>query len=288
MDVFQSGTTQLTREFRFSASARGVRWGKGTINMVQNPQTGDVEAVTYTQNITEQKKEEIIAQRLTNEIIDYIGLINLSRQTFEFRNVNRTIQGLPVRKKMAYGVCIAYDLKTYVAPSDRDKFTSCTALSRLRDELDQAPSYAFSYGHLERGTEFRKQLRYAYLDDEQEEILVIQADITDAYCQEQEQLRRTREALDLAEQANHGRRQHRLPTHLEILRWRCDFRQATSAAPGHYSLRLPPYLFADCGCRHQRNSHRRADADQYLLTGVLYRPESVRAGQTNQLADWCR
>ena len=205
LDVFQSGTTQLTREFRFSASPRGVRWGKGTINMVQNPQTGDVEAVTYTQNITEQKKEEIIAQRLTNEIIDYIGLIDLSRQTFEFRNVNRTIQGLPVRKKMAYGVCIAYDLKTYVAPSDHDKFTSCTALSRLRDELGKAPSYAFSYGHLERGTEFRKQLLYAYLDDEQKEILVIQADITDAYCQEQEQLRRTREALDLAEQANHAK-----------------------------------------------------------------------------------
>ena len=205
LEVFQSGTAQLTREFLFSDSPRGVRWGKGTINMVQNPQTGDVEAVTYTQNITEQKKEETIAQRLTNEIIDYIGLIDLEGQTFEFRNVNRAIQGLPVRRKMDYSVCIAYDLKTFVMPGDRDIFTRCTALTHLREELAEAPSYAFAYGHQECGGEYRKQLLYSYLDETKKDILVIQADVTDAYRQEQEQLRRTKEALDLAEQANHAK-----------------------------------------------------------------------------------
>ena len=58
--------------------------------------TGDVEAIVFLQDITERKKRDEIDQRLTNEIIDYIGLIDLTRHTFEFTNVNMVASGLGV------------------------------------------------------------------------------------------------------------------------------------------------------------------------------------------------
>jgi PAS domain S-box-containing protein len=235
--VFRGGTTQVIREFPFVPSERGVKWGRGSINMVQNPATGDVEAVAYTQDITERKKEELIAQRLTNEIIDYIGLIDLEKSTFEFRNVNRAIQGLPIRRKMDYTVCVGYDIKTYVIPEDRNQFQQNTALEHLMRQLADVSSYSFSYGHTEGGAKLRKQLQYAYLDDLRKEILVIQSDITDTYRQEQEQLRRTRDALRLAEQANHAKTEflsrisHDIRTPISIISSMTDFAREDLAEP---------------------------------------------------------
>ena len=58
-------------------------------------------------------------------------------------------------------------------------------------------------------------------------------------------------------------------------------------AKQHHPLWLPSHLFADCGCGCQRDCHRRPDPFEHLFTGVLYRPEDLWTGQTDQLADRC-
>jgi len=199
---YQGGHSQFTTEVRFIASGRNVIWGRAIVNMVQNPMTGDVEAIAFMQDISEQKKRDEIDQRLTNEIIDYIGLIDLGRRTFEFTNVNMVIDDLPVGKKMDYGLCIAYDVRTFVAAEDQTLFRQSSEISRIVGELESAPDYSFAYSHSENGRKLRKQLRYSYLNSSREEILVIQSDITRTYRAEQEQLHRLREALRSAEVAN--------------------------------------------------------------------------------------
>ena len=199
---YQQGHSQHAAELRFAASAGSVVWARAAVNMVQNPMTGDVEAIVFLQDITERKKRDEIDQRLTNEIIDYIGLIDLTRHTFEFTNVNMVINALPVGKKLDYDVCIGYDLRTFVAPEDRELFRQSAGLDHIVGELGAAPDYSFAYGHDEDGKKLRKQLRYSYLNSSHEEILVIQSDITRTYRTEQEQLQRLQEALRSAEIAN--------------------------------------------------------------------------------------
>ena len=202
LEAFQSGKTELFQEYPIFSSAGAILWIDGFVTMVQNPATHDVEAITYALNVTQRKKDEEIRQRLTNEIIDYIGLIDLDGKTFEFSNVNKKIVGLPVGKKIDYTVCTEYDIRTFVAPGDRQNFRDQTRLSHLTEELEKAADYIFSYDHAEEGKLFRKQLQYAYLNERRREILVVQSDITAAYQQEQEQMRRLQEALSGAETAN--------------------------------------------------------------------------------------
>jgi signal transduction histidine kinase/PAS domain-containing protein len=202
MKEFSGGKTHFYTEYFTSTPFKNKYWVSSFVNLIRHPGTGDIEAVTYTYDISDRKKEEEIVQRMTNEKTDYIGLIDPEANTFEFRNLNRSIRGLPLRHRMDYGICIDYDIRTFVAPEDHEKFRDRTAIARIISEIDRHTDYVFTYFHIENDGKMRKQLQYSWLNEERREILVIQSDITAAYMQEQEQMRRMKEALSAAERAN--------------------------------------------------------------------------------------
>lgn len=202
LNEYQNGNMQFSAGIPFLAFDRQVIWGRVSINMVQNPMTGEVEAIAFMSDITQQKKRDEIDQRLTNEIIDYIGLIDLEKHTFEFTNVNKIITGMPVGIKIDYDVCIDYDIKTFIAVQDQSIFRQAVAITRIVEELKHSPDYSFAYSQEDRGAELRKQLRYMYLNETHREIMVIQTDVTRTYQQEQEQMHKLQEALHSAERAN--------------------------------------------------------------------------------------
>jgi len=205
LDAFRTGQSRFTIEYPMEAEPGGRRWVSTFFDLVQNPATGDVEAVTYTFDITERKKEEAIIQRVTNEKCDYIGLIDPEAHTFEFRNINRVAQGFPVKKKMDYCVCIQYGIDHYVDKGDQALFVERTSIQNLKEKLAAASDYVFAYLHSENGHQFRKQLQYSYLDETAREILVIQTDVTATYEQEQKQFLAMEKALCVAEAANEAK-----------------------------------------------------------------------------------
>lgn len=205
LEALRAGQDRFTIEYPTEAEPGGRRWVSTFFDLVQNPATGDIEAVTSTFDITERKKEEAIIQRVTNEKCDYIGLVDLEAYTFEFRNINRVVQDLPVKKKMDYRSCIQYDIAHYVDEGDQALFAECSSISNLKEKLAAAPDYVFTYLHNENGGRRRKQRQYSYLDKTAREILVIQTDVTAAYEQEQKQLFAMEKALRAAEAANEAR-----------------------------------------------------------------------------------
>jgi len=229
LNEFHGGKAQFKMEYPTTYSKGGTFWVAAYFNLVQNPNTGDIEAVTYTYNITERKKEEEIIQRVTNEKCDYIGLIDIKENTFEFRNINRNIKGLPIRHKIKYDICISYDINTYVADEDKNLFVENTAVCTLIQKLSRSIDYYFAYSHNENGYKYRKQLQYSYLNKEQKEILVIQTDITELYTQEQEQLKKLEYALHAAENANRAKSEflsrisHDIRTPMNVISGMTDF-----------------------------------------------------------------
>ena len=205
LEAFRSGQTQQSIEYPVLYANGEPHWVVGYLNMVQNPATGDIESVTYALDVTERKKDEDIIRRITDEKCDYIGLIDSEKKTFEFRNINRDIAGLPVRTKIDYAVAVNYDLAHFVVPEDKQLFRETTALTHLTAELAAHSNFSFTYSHADGTKLLRKQLQYSYLGSNEREILIVQTDITAAYEQEQAQLRRMEEALRTAQEANRAK-----------------------------------------------------------------------------------
>jgi len=205
LDGFHSGRSQFSMEVPIRLSDGDLRWVTCYFNLFQNPASGEVEAVSYSLDNTEQRKDLEIVRRITDENCDYIGLIDVKDQTFQFRNVNRQIEGLPPKRKVDYTACVDYDLSHYVAEDDKVLFLHNTDIDHLTSRLFGGLDYAFTYSHCEGNLVLRKQLQYSWLDAEEREILVIQTDITAVYAQEQEQFRRMEEAVRSAESANQAK-----------------------------------------------------------------------------------
>ena len=205
LEAFREGQTQFSLAYPVLYNTGEPHWVMGYLTMLQNPSSGDIESVTYALDITERKKDEDIIRCVTDEKCDYIGLIDTETETFEFRNINREIAGLPLRRRISYASSVRYDLEHFIAPEDRDLFAQRTALPFLQGKLRREEEYAFTYSQLEGERKLRKQLQYSYLDRPGRDILVVQTDVTAAYEQEQQQLRRMREALRAAQEANRAK-----------------------------------------------------------------------------------
>ena len=204
--AFRAGVTQLTLDFPiFSPDGRLV-WVSGFLNMIQNPGTGDVEAITYALDITARKKSEAIIRRVTDENCDYIGLLDVRAHTIEFRNTNAAAGEARLHGKTDSDEYLRYAVSHTVAPEDRENILRCAAIDHLAGELAGGGTYTLTFCcPLKDGRARRKQLQYSWLNNARREILVIQTDITAAYEQAQQQLRRMEAALHAAEEANRAK-----------------------------------------------------------------------------------
>ena len=231
LERFAAGETKVSVEYPITYPDGTRYWREGLLYMLQNPHTGDVEAVTYAVDITDKKLDRQIITRITNEEFDYIGIIDPRTGTFEFRY--RRKQGVrfgQVGEKMDYAACCRTVGEESVPADKRAEFARLTALDTVLSALrENGGEYAASYERLEDGVSSRRHLQYSWLDKPEGLILVVRSDVTAAYRQEQEQLRLTREALSAAQEASRAKTEfvsrisHDIRTPISIISNMTDF-----------------------------------------------------------------
>lgn len=199
---FSEGKTQEIFEYPLRLPDGCCHWVRGTLNMLHNPTTGDIEAVTYAADVTEIRKREEIARRVCEDEFDYVGIIYTHTQEFEFYNKKPEIQKPALHERVPYEACLDYVCDCFAAPEERRHMREITALDTILAVLKEKGRYETSYIRTEGESASRRQLRYAWLDEPSGEILVVRTDVTAAYAQEQRQLAMVRDALRQAEKAN--------------------------------------------------------------------------------------
>ena len=202
LEAFSEGKTREIFEYPLRLPDVLCHWVRGTLNMLRNPTTGDVEAVAYAADVTEIRKREEIARRVSEDEFDYVGIIYTRSREFEFYNKKAEIAFPALHQRMPYDVCMDYVCSRFATPEERRHVREAAALETITAALRDRGRYETSYLRTENGSASRRQLRYTWFDEPGGEILVVRTDVTAAYAQEQRQLIMVRDALHQAEQAN--------------------------------------------------------------------------------------
>ena len=205
LEDFKNGHASASIQYPIEYRDGTRHWRDGQLYMLQNPVTGDVEAVTYAIDIDEQKTNELLTKRLTSDNFDYIGLIDPRTGMIGIR-IGHTSTVIPQDQRTAYPYRKAVAaIAEQVAPEEREEYVSAASVEAILGGLRSAGRYSFSY---RRSLDGRIQLRNvncSWLEKPEGKILIVATDITAASEHEQSQLRRIKEALLEANRANESK-----------------------------------------------------------------------------------
>ena len=206
-EIFESGQKYAEMIYQIRrGEGTAIYWIHTTVYMMRNPENGDLEGITYSKNITAQRRNEEILARMTSESYDYIGIIDVKAQTFEMHNGVWSGRMIENGKVISYEQVLHTFLSEYIVQEDREELLEQASVPHICAELARNKTYILTYSiRKEQEQLLRKQVSCVWLNDDRCEVLAVQTDITQAYRQEQEQLRKIQEALEKAEQANHAK-----------------------------------------------------------------------------------
>ena len=204
LELFRSGQKQLDREFPVRSSTGNTVWIHSALHMLRNPGTGDIEGITYSKDITRQKRNEEIIRLTLSEGCDYIGIIDPEADTYERHSGTAGINSGHDGQKLPYGEVRASTAEKYLPPQERAQLLRQTDIPVLLEALKSEQQYVvlYSFRPPEGASRLHKQIRFSWLDSDRREILVMQQDITEAQDREHEHAEQLRLAMLEAEHAN--------------------------------------------------------------------------------------
>lgn len=197
LEAFKNGKNTLCEEYHRCGAEGLPFWIRTYVNMLKNPETGDIEGVLYSLDISREKQREGILNIITNQEFEFVAVLHCRAEMIEAFYLGKSLPE-------AYHALFAHPgslcsiakvrkhvLSTWVYPEDHEKYKEVTDLAHLRKELDE-------HGHYEitiRGTSpehpekivFRK-LQHYYLDDTHDSVLILNSDVTGTYHQQQREL----------------------------------------------------------------------------------------------------
>jgi signal transduction histidine kinase/CheY-like chemotaxis protein/PAS domain-containing protein len=205
LEAFAAGTEEISIEYPIVHESGVRHWRQGFLRMVRNPVNGDVEAVSYSYDIDGRKRDAFIMERLIHDHFDYIGIIHPIAGTFEFQSRKPWITYGALGEALPYDACCRYVSESFTVDSERRAFERIITLDAILRELNTRGMRSVTYLMTIGGQVHCLNLQYSWLDEAGGDILVLRADVTDAYEKEQRQIAVLAKEKVAADAANHAK-----------------------------------------------------------------------------------
>jgi len=202
LNLFEKGTERISMEYPVIHENGDRHWREGFLNMIKNPNTGDVEAVTYSYDIDARKRDEFIVDKLIHDHFDYIGIIHPHTGTFEFRSRRPWIAYGKIGEMLSYEKCVEYVSARFRRDDERRTFEETVALPAILQDMNENGIRSSFYLNTVGEKPSCIRLQYSWLEKPGGDILVVRSDITEAYRKEQKQMKLLETEKKAAEAAN--------------------------------------------------------------------------------------
>lgn len=204
LQAYERGERSRTLEYR-RRTGKGLIWVSTRIEMMPDPQTGDILAFYYTTDINSQKIERLIDARILRDDYEFVGVVETAKRQLHVLASNRTSTSHPAGAVMDHDGEFVDSFLKGTDERDKDSVRRASLFDHVLEMLKEQPEYTHAFVATVYGKRRRKQLRYGYLDDTQEYVFVTGADITESTRLEMEQHDKLQAALQAAEAANRAK-----------------------------------------------------------------------------------
>jgi PAS domain S-box-containing protein len=199
LDAFAAGNKSLHLDYRRAGENGSILWVRTFVNMLKDPETGDVMAIFYSLDITEEKRSSEIFSLITNREYDFVALLYPALNKIEFLSLN---SHLLKKYHDAFGKPgVLYDFDdtrrfaadNWIDAADREGYLRASSAAAVQAELDRNGHCELSIrGHYTgRPDEIMcRKIQHYYLDEQKNAILIIQSDVTAAYLRQQKETAR--------------------------------------------------------------------------------------------------
>jgi signal transduction histidine kinase/CheY-like chemotaxis protein/PAS domain-containing protein len=232
MRLYEAGKREYTMEYR-RWTGRGLIWVSTRIAMMPDPETGDILAFYYTQDIN----NRMIYRQITSRIIEK------NHETVSYYDCN--VKKLYLKTESAptdiifdgvpYEDAVREAVEFFVSPLEAEKTRRAYALENVMAGLEKEAVYSIYYTGRERDDTLpgkpykRMKSDFFYLDDNRDTIAIIQTNVTAIYEQERETREKMARAMEAARSANNAKTEflsrisHDIRTPISIISSMTDF-----------------------------------------------------------------
>ncbi len=200
---FNEGETATAFTYMSKDRSAFLKWTQLQCHTLRIPDTDQIMCFAYAYDRSVQVLESKVVKRLAETEHDYLAIIDVENRLIYMYNIKQDAEATNPRKTPRYDDDVKFAVNKVVVPQDREHALACMDLENIVAQLDSNGSYSFSFGVVDdAGKMMRKALNYCYLDDSKRDILMSRTDVTELYNAEQEQIRKTNQAMQVAQKAS--------------------------------------------------------------------------------------
>ena len=199
LQKFNEGITYVNLEY-----FRANTWVKTNLKMLANPDTGDVEGVIYSVDISGEKRLEEIMQIITSQEYDLIAVIHLKNRTFEAYHVGASLPEayralLPAQDSVCDFDFYSAEAQRHMDDETRADYKRRLSADYMRENLAGSRTYEFTlkeyFPECRYGYMYRKFQHYR-LESDPDAVLVIESDVTETVLKQQLELSRAKDEAE--------------------------------------------------------------------------------------------
>ena len=202
LERFATGEKDIHFEFLRRRNDGGAFWSKTNFRFHQNPESGDVIAFFYTIDVTEQKMQEQLINRVTELDYEIIFDIDIRNDIYHVVSFQPGIENIIPGKGRFQAEARAIANATMSGEAWKE-YLSKLDFTYMQQELSRQSSYNFMVETRdEYGNPQVKRFQIFYISEELGRVCIARTDVTGIIRQEQQQRASLAAALAAAKQAN--------------------------------------------------------------------------------------